>query len=356
MTLKKTAFIALLAVGGVAQAQSNVTVYGIADAAIVVDNGGTVGRLVKVGSGAASVSRIGFKGLDDIGNGLQAYFTLETGTKIDTGELDSANTIFNRQAFVGLRGGFGAVALGRQYTTFHTTLVNVADPFGTGYAGTTKNLFPDWGTNVRMSNVISYAPPKWGPVDAEVFYSAGEQSTISAGRQYGGALGYADGPVTVRLAYNAKNSDVVGPPAVNHDIGRNILLGANYNFGWFKLYAAYCVDKGFNSAPLGNTGTPFGGIKPTPSTNGRDALIGFNAPLGSGLLMFSIQHKDDRSSYNQDASEAGIGYLYSLSKRSGLYVAAAHIRNQHGAGYVVSNNTEAGTGNTGYNLGIRHTF
>jgi predicted porin len=67
-------------------------------------------------------------------------------------------------------------------------------------------------------------------------------------------------------------------------------------------------------------------------------------------------HKDDRSSFNQDASSWGIGYLYALSKRSNLYAAYGHINNKNGAGYTVANNTEAGTGNSGYNLGIRHTF
>jgi predicted porin len=97
-------------------------------------------------------------------------------------------------------------------------------------------------------------------------------------------------------------------------------------------------------------------VKPTPSTDGRDVLLGFRAPVGPGALMFSAMHKDDRTHFNQDASSWGIGYLYDLSKRTGLYAAYAHINNKNGAGYTVANNTESGTGNTGYNLGIRHTF
>jgi predicted porin len=85
-------------------------------------------------------------------------------------------------------------------------------------------------------------------------------------------------------------------------------------------------------------------------------LLGLSAPIGPGKLMFSIMHKDDRTRFNQDASSIGIGYLYNLSKRTGLYAAYGHIHNQNGAGYTVANNTESGSGNTGYNLGIRHTF
>jgi predicted porin len=354
--LKKAACIILgLAAGASAQAQTNVTIYGIVDAAIVGESGGTAGHQTKVTSGAGSASRIGFKGSEDLGNGMSAFFTLETGVKVDTGELDATNTIFNRQAFVGLKTRAGSIALGRQYTPYHLMLTQVVDPFGTGYAGTSKNLLPDNGTNVRTSNTITYVSPTVQGVDVNLAYSAGEQSVISAGRQYGGAIGYANGPLTVRLAYNAKNTDVVAT-ATNHDIGRNILLGGNYDFKFIRVYAGYEIDKGFNSATLGNANNPFGGVKPTPSTDGRDLLLGFTAPVGPGTLMFSTQHKDDRTKFNQDATEWGIGYLYPLSKRTGLYAAYAHINNKNGAGYTVANNTESGSGNTGYNLGIRHTF
>jgi len=354
--LKKAACIALgLAAGAGAHAQTNVTIYGIADAALVSESGSAAGHQTKITSGAASASRIGFRGTEDLGNGMSAFFTLETGMKLDTGELDAANTIFNRQAFVGIRTNAGAVALGRQYTPYHLTLTSVADPFGTGYAGTSKNLFPDNGTNVRTSNTITYTSPTVRGMHAELAYSAGEQTELSAGRQYGGALDYAQGPLRVRLAYNSKNTDVAAT-GVNHDLGRNVLLGANYDFKWIKLYGAFGVDKGFNSATLGNANNPYGGAKPTPSTDGREILLGFSAPVGPGTLMFSTQNKDDRTRFNQDAREWGIGYLYALSKRTGLYAAYAHIDNKNGAGYTVANNTESGTGNTGYNLGIRQTF
>jgi hypothetical protein len=62
--------------------------------------------------------------------------------------------------------------------------------------------------------------------------------------------------------------------------------------------------------------------------------------------MSSVMHKHDRTHFNQDAGSIGIGYLHA---------AYGHIRNRNGAGYTIANNTEAGTGSTGYNLGIRHT-
>jgi predicted porin len=311
--------------------------------------------MTKVTSGTASTSRIGFRGTEDLGDGMQAFFTLENGNRIDTGELDVTNYLFNRQAFVGLKTKAGSVALGRQYTPYHLALVPAVDPFGTGYAGTSKNLLPDNGTNVRASNSVTYTSPTLYDTSVELFYSAGEQSEISAGRQLGAGITYAQGPLALSLIYNAKNTDVAAT-GVSHDIGPNFLVGGNYKFRWLQLYVAYEVDKGFNSATLFNPNNPYGGTPPTASTDSRDALLGFKAPLGPGTLMFSTQYKDDRTRFNQDAVEWGIGYLYALSKRTGLYAAYAHIDNRNGAGYTVGNNSESGSGNSAYNLGIRQTF
>jgi predicted porin len=357
--MKKTAALVLgLAAAGIAQAQTQVNIYGIVDAAIVSERGGVASPSTKLTSGAASASRIGFRGTEELGGGLSAFFTLETGVKIDTGEVDAAGTIFNRQAFVGLKSNAGQVALGRQYTPYHLALVAI-DPFGTGYAGTSKNLFPDNGTNVRTSNTITYKSPKLGAFDAELAYAFGEQPDASTGRQYGGAVGYTSGPLALRVAYNSKNTDVTATasaPFVSRSLGRNTLLTAAWQLPVVSLRLAYEIDKGSNAATLGNANNPYGGLKPTASTDGREVLLGLSAPIGAGTLMFSVQHKDDRTSFNQDANAWGIGYLYNLSKRTGLYAAYGHIDNRNGAGYTVANNTEAGTGNTGYNLGIRHTF
>ncbi|VXC03091.1 porin [Massilia sp. 9I] len=356
--MNKTARMVLVLAGSaglvptLAQAQTNITIYGIVDAAIVGERGGAEGSLTKMTGGAGATSRIGFKGSEDLGGGLSAFFTLETGIRLDTGATDVAGSIFNRQALVGLKGGFGAVALGRQYTPYHNMLVQVVDPFNTGYAGTAKNLFPHSGSNIRTSNTITWASPNMHGVDMELAYSAGEQSDSAARRQFGGAIGYASGPLTLRVAYNSKNGDA----ATRFARSRNTLLGAQYKLGKLTLHAGFGIDRGPEASPLANPNNPYGGVPATPSTDGRELLLGLSAALGQGKLMASVMHKDDRSAFNQDASGWGIGYLYSLSKRTGVYAAYAHVSNRNGAGYTVNNNTEAGSGNTGYNLGLRHSF
>ncbi|MEW7849155.1 porin [Massilia aurea] len=358
MKTSTNTIILLGLLAGSVQAQTTLGLYGIVDAGIVGERGGTAST-TKVTSGAAAASRIGIKGNEELGDGMAAFFILESGVRIDTGELDAQNTLFNRQALVGLKTRVGSVTVGRQYTPWHATLAAVADPFATGYAGTSKNLFPDSGSNVRTSNTVMVASPVIGGVSADLAYSAGERSIDSAaGRQYGGSVGYAAGPLVVRLAYNNRNTDLpaVAGEAAAWATGRNTLLAATYVVKGVKLHAGYGIDKGYNAAPIPNANNPFGGVKPTASTDGRSALLGATAPLGGGTLLFSVMHKDDKTAFNQDASAWGVGYLYHLSRRTGLYAAYAHVNNKNGAGYTVNNNSETGSGDTGYNLGLRHTF
>jgi predicted porin len=342
------------------QAQSSLTVYGIADVGLVGESGGSGGNVTKLTSGPASASRIGFKGTEDLGSGVSAFFILENGYSTDTGAMASANVLFNRQSLVGLRGSAGTLTLGRQTTPYHNALVSVADPFGTGYAGSIKNAFPDWGTNARSNNTIMYATPDYNGLSGDVAYSPGEQAgDAAAGRQVGASLGYSAGPLTVRVAYNGRNGDTVAAadaPAVRRGTGSNKLFAANYEVGVVRLYFALGVDQGYNSAPLGNTGNPYGGVAPTASTDGREVLIGMTARISQDTLMASVMRKDDRTAYNQDASTWGIGYVHPVSKRTALYVAYGRIHNRNGAGYTVANNSEAGSGDRAYNLGLRHSF
>lgn len=348
------------ALAGAAQAQTAVTIYGIADAGYLRESGGSAGTLNKIGSGMGSYSRIGFRGNEDLGGGVSALFTLENGHRLDTGEVDAAGSMFNRQAWVGLKSKAGMITLGRQYTPWHQALAQVGDPFSTGYAGGSKNVFPDFGANVRTSNTVMYTSPVVQGFVADIAYAFGEQAgSIKSGRNIGASVGYSNGPLNVRLAYNSKNSDVAAAPGVTPVVrgnASNKLLAANYDFKIVKAYLAVSIDKGFNAAPLGNANNPYGFRRPTASTDGNEFLLGVVAPLGQGNLIATIMRKDDRTSFDQDARSWGLGYLYSLSKRSTIYTVYGHTVNKNGAGYTVANNSDAGTGDRAFNLGVRHTF
>ncbi len=359
----KKSLIAIAVLGAMSSAafaQSNVTIYGILDAGIVSERGGVAGTTTKVTSGAASASRIGFKGTEDLGGGLSAIFKLETGARIDTGALDNTNNVlFNREAYVGLSSkNAGTLTLGRQYTPYYETLRDVGDPFAMGYAGTAKNLFPVASFMTRNDNAVVYKTPNLQGFTGTVSYSLGETAgDNTANRQVGAALGYNNGPLNIAVAYNSKNNDTV--TVKNNGIGHNALIAANYDFKIVKVFGAYSKDKGLNSAPLNGPNNAYSTTTLfVPSKDSSDALIGLTAPVGdtAGTVMASYIRKDDKEVANRDADQWAVGYSYALSKRTSTYVAYAKIKNKNGSGYTVGNNSEGGTGDKAFNLGLKHSF
>jgi len=152
--MKKSLFAiaATTALAGVAHAQSSVTVYGIMDLGYVGSTaraannaGGTSGTTANLttstqsnqfSDSAQSTSRLGFKGTEDLGGGLSAFFTIETALTPDTQNAISTSTgTANRQSFAGLKkAGLGQFAFGTQYTTVHNA-VSATDPGQTNNVG-----------------------------------------------------------------------------------------------------------------------------------------------------------------------------------------------------------------------------
>jgi predicted porin len=356
--MKKTviALAALGAFAGTASAQTAVTIYGVVDAGFVAESGGSAGSVKKLTSGVASGSRIGFRGIEDLGGGLSAVFLLENGFAVDNGALGQGGLLFGRQAHVGLTGAFGTVTFGRQYTPQYLTLA-FADPFSTGMAGDAANIMPNTGNgSSRMDNAVKYTTPTWGGFNADLAYGFGEiAGDNTAGRQFGLALGYKGGPFAVRVGYHNRNNDTA--TVKNTDDGESTLLAGTYDFGFAKAHLGYGWNKGLNSSPLRNTTNPFGSlVAPTASTDSNDLLVGVTVPFGASTVLASYVRKDDKNAANRDADQWAIGYRYSLSKRTDVYAAYASINNKNGAGYTVGSAIEAGSGDKAFNLGVRHTF
>ncbi|MES2945632.1 MAG: porin, partial [Pseudomonadota bacterium] len=123
--------LAVLAVSGMASAQSTVTLYGLLDTYVgSIKSGGTTQTVVN--SGGIQTSRFGFKGSEDLGGGLKANFLLEGGINTDTGA--SRGNLFGRQSYVGLSGGFGEVKIGQMWTAYD-------DQVGAAIAAFNANIF-----------------------------------------------------------------------------------------------------------------------------------------------------------------------------------------------------------------------
>jgi predicted porin len=341
----KKSLLALAVLGafaGAASAQTNVTIYGVADVGIERFDTSAASATWRLTSGNQSGSRIGFKGSEDLGGGLKANFTLENGYAIDTGTMAQGGRLFGRQAWVGLSGGFGAVKFGRQYTPIfiaHDTI----DPLGTGLTGDGSGMsavFNAYG--VRMDNTINYSLSS-GPISAEVAYGLGEQTgSNSAGRQIGLGASYANGPLTVVAAYHDANSATVGSQAD----ARTFFLGGAFGFGIAKVHAAFGDNRG---------DTATGGT----AIRNRDYMIGVSAGVGTaGNVMASYIRRDERlaGTTDADADYWSLGYTHSLSKRTNLYTSYSTIKNDRNSSLSVPTGQAAGTDVSWFNVGIRHKF
>ncbi|HYD96716.1 MAG TPA: porin [Noviherbaspirillum sp.] len=327
----KKSLLALAVFGafaGAASAQSNVTIYGIADVAIERFDTNATSAQWSLTDGNTSFnrngSRIGFKGTEDLGGGLSAIFTIENGFNIDNGQLGQGGRIFGRQAFVGLQGGFGAVKFGRQYTPMFLALDSV-DPFGTGLAGSITNVFNPNG--VRTDNTINFSMSAMG-VNGQLAYTLGEQAgSNSLGRQIGLGLGYGNGPVSVQFAYHDANAATVAGADTT-----TALLGGAFDLGVAKLHAAIQTNKA--ETPAATTG------------KNRNWMLGASAPVGAGSVVASFLRGDDRLATNADVDQYALGYIHNLSKRTNVYTSYARL-----------NAKPAGAVDTSiFNVGVQHRF
>jgi predicted porin len=327
-----------------AWSQGSSTVYGVVDLGFVRESGGPEGAsATKLTSGIASGSRLGFRGTEDLGDGLAAFYVLEMGINADTGALGQGGLGFGRQSMVGLQGGFGSVSLGRQYTPV-ALIQTETDPFATGLAGTSANLISAGGAggNNRMDNTLRYAYTAKSGLTVDLVHGFGESDDGSRPkRQFGAAIGYVNGPVYVKLGHHNVN-DAKSVPA------RITYLGAKYDFGVATAHFNYVVNKG--SAVFGLV-----------NADSRDVLAGVSVPYGPGRFMASYIRKNDKTDANLDANQVALGYTYFLSKRTSLYASVARIHNTAKAGartgfYRVGNATEQGLGSRAYNFGVRHAF
>ena len=317
-----------------AAAQSSVTIYGVADAGLVVESGAPTGRVHNISSGVASASRLGFKGREDLGGGLSASFVLENGNNIDTGTAGQGGLLFGRQAYVALGSSTaGTISLGRQYSPYYKAVRDVADPFVVGLAGNAMNMV---ATVSRVDNSVEYTTPRVGGFSADVLYGFGEvPGDMEKNRSMGAAVSYSgteSSPLCVVLVHHQREN------ASATARSRSTMLAARYRIASVTAHASLSHNQDVQRR------------------DSNDALLGVTIPLGSGKLLASAIFHRDQSTQDQDARQLAIGFIHTLSRRTDVYTAYGHISNRNGAAFRVGNATDNGTGTGGFNLGVRHVF
>ncbi|WP_158899214.1 porin [Burkholderia sp. L27(2015)] len=198
-----------------AHAQSSVTLYGIIDEGVqfnsnaknIVGTTNVGGRQVALDSASGlNGSRWGLRGAEDLGDGLKAIFTLESGVNLNTGAFGQGTTPFGRQAFVGLSSTkYGTVTLGRQYdsvVTYVQPVTTIAYVAGTSLFAHPGDL-DNTDNSLRTNNTIKYASPSFSGLTFGAEVSLGGQAgNVTGGGGYSAGAAYANGPITLGAAYN----------------------------------------------------------------------------------------------------------------------------------------------------------
>ncbi len=367
---KKVIALAVAALASSAAfAQTNVTVYGIVDvgqafvkssgAANGGDNQSTVGRL------DSNSSYIGFKGVEDLGNGLKALFQYETSFYGDTGTFETASNK-GRDTFVGLTGGFGTVVAGNLTHPLRAMGAKVELLPGAAGFGTTASLTGQiagtkTGADDRAQNAIAYVSPSFGGFSGTVAYVNGETQKNGDGeaeaRSYQFAGQYDNGPLFVAAGYHkASNMSAAGTVGKQEADARVYRVAAVYTLPTAtKLTALYDNTKAEN-----NVGGEF--LK-------RQALsLGVAQSFGKNTVGLEYAHafkvKDEAGTWdNSTANLWTLQYGYELSKRTQLHARLSRLSNGDNVNYTfynnkVDNGVAAGDGSnyTGYMVGLRHAF
>lgn len=356
----KTIFVAsaLLGACAAASAQSSVTLFGVVDATLQRGSGGT-SSVTRLGSGALSSTKLGLRGVEDLGGGLAAAFWLESGLNADngTGTISNPNNqattaapagtqglTFNRRSTVSIGNAMGELRFGRDYTP-HYLNIGLYDPFGNVGVGVVQALGSTLAgfTGIRASNSVSYLyghPLNADPVGTsgpnfQVMWFAGENNSNAPNPKDGG--GYS-----VRIGYNTQ----AFAGAVASGLTRNLTgdirstnVGGTYNFGVAKLFALYQRD----AVDRGATGTGY--------------LLGATVPFAVHAIRMSYSTYKTTAVGTPETRKLALGYVHNLSKRTALYATAAHLKNYGPANQALNGAvTPAGGSSTGFDLGLKHSF
>jgi predicted porin len=373
MRKKHIALAVAVLTSGAAFAQSNVAVYGQIDIGYARRADATVhgvGAKNEINSGQSDVSKIGFSGEEDLGNGNKALFTLEAGFYADDGNINGQQ-LFSEQAFLGLVGNWGTAIAGRM-TTPRGGLLTAIDPFAAGGIGGYFNVYGDgpvFGYDAwdpyTVDNTIAYVSPSFGGFNVTAAYatSAIGQETPGNDADFKTVAilpRYANGPLDIGFSYQRIKNDgdaVLGSTLDNPKLTA-LTFGGSYDFEVVKLGAFYDQTK-------------------LKTSNLKDVKhkvwhVGVTAPFGKHAVLASYARSryDEKNGLGYDGERArqwAVGYTYAFSRRTSFYAFYSDINNDDGRSASVDDaandgaiynaaGDRIGAYERGIQFGLKHAF
>lgn len=334
-TLALGAIAALAASAGSAQAQSQVTVYGLASVELLrvtgVNNGTlaapNVGSQTRLDNSKVTNSRIGFRGTEDLGGGWSAVFGLESAVALDTGAQANTSKFWNRGSFVGLKSNdFGTLTFGRQWNLQDGVMSRYF--IGGGYAVFQLSEFGY--ISDLVDNAVKYASPTWGGLQVQALVAPGEGSGSKVGEL---AANYVAGPFEIGATYREAEN-----PAGLKD--KQSAMGVSYKLGDWRLHGGLAFSD--------------------PKALGLRKAKAYDIGLvwdATPVLNITLDYvKRDQKDSGDDSDYWRLQGTYALSKRSALFANLVALRNDGAAAQKFYGNGAAGQNQNVFSLGIRHWF
>jgi predicted porin len=343
-----------------ANAQTNVQIYGIVDSGIArLTNVNAAGdSMTRMPSLTSSFpSRIGFRGTEDLGNGLQAYFILENGLAMDTGTQQQGGRLFGRQALVGLKGSWGAISLGRQLNMTYISALKT-DVLGPHLfaIGSIDPYLP----NARSDNSIAYMGNFSGFVVGAT-WSFGRDASAAGGPAATNCAGEVAGNAKACRQYTALFGYEVKDWGLNTSYDR--MYGNTGAAGGLTSSANTDVRTTVNGyLMLGPTKIGAGVVdRDTKAATGRTEsdlyYLGVSHPIGQYTIDAQVARRDTKHS-SADVNMLVARLTYSFSKRTALYGALGRMDNKGTSAVALDAGGTVGVGlaQNGVMAGLRHTF
>ncbi|WP_179402041.1 porin [Burkholderia guangdongensis] len=334
---------ALLAFAAPVMAENSVTLYGLIDEGVNYTNNVSVNGQGKtdyaLASGFAQGSRWGLRGAEDLGGGLKAIFTLESGFDASNGQLGEGGRMFGRQAFVGLsQSQFGTLTFGRQYDS----LVDYLAPLtANGNWGGTLLSHPFDNDNTdntfRVNNTVKYASPDWNGLALGGTYSFSNSPQFANNRQYSVGAQYTLGGLQVAAAYLQANgagngsAGAIAADDANFTADRVRIFGGGVNYTFGPATVGLVYTKTDLKDPVSTVYLPaatFSGLGFTAmkfqnvEVNGKYQLTP-DFFVGAQYVFTNGKFDAPAGSIKPKYHTVGLMADYSLSKRTDVYLQGA---------------------------------
>lgn len=387
--MKKTlAAVAVLGAFAGSALAADVQLYGIVDTGLAYTNADSdlantdsVNRF-EMKSGMQSGSRFGFKGVEDLGNGLKVGFILENQFSSDDGSLGNDESFFHREATLFLEGGFGKIAFGRMGSinggVSSWGKYGVISAFGTSW-GDYSAQAGTWAMGAgQWDNAVAYETPSFAGFKVFAQYAMGNQLEGTDGNYYGvenessddryysiGAS-YANGPLNLYFAVDSINYASWNGQGNTGDVDDSltVTLGGNYDFEVLTLYAgaqyfdeiATSKMKGavnFSATTQGSLATKMKGWSVGLSTS--VPVAGGNVLVGAAYLDAEAADSMTDAVKNDELTRwiVSAGYDYPLSKRTNVYGVMTYNQDSLDSDNAVNNRDPYVFG---VMVGLRHKF